>query len=160
MTNTRSVPYDSFAETIGADFSMLAVNPVPLTWTLEVESTFRLRTVLDLGTVHIEPGTVGQVDFTSGFWIQAATGIAPTSCSPTGLSAEWGTRHCVRHATKPISYHLGIGPFDYAAVSLAAGDWEMWLGIGVEDDLDLNGVAVTGYTPSGFIELCGFEVNF
>lgn len=160
MTLTRSVSQDAFSTTVGADFSMLAVNPDPFTWTLDVESTFRIRTQLDLGVVHLAAGTVGQVDLTAGFWIQAATGIAPTSCAPTATSNTWDTRHCVRNATKAISYHLGVGFFDYPAVALAAGDWEMWIGIGVEDDLDLSGVTVTGYTPSGSIDIFGYEVNF
>ena len=158
MTTIRSVLQDAFTGTISAS-GIVCTNPIPFSWTLEEAATFRLRTVLDLGTVHIEPGTVGQVDLTAGFWIAEAGTGAPTSSAPTATSNTWDTRHCVRHATKQISYH-GVGVMDYETPGLDAGDWEMWVGIGGGGVVDLDTVGLTGYTPSGFIDLYGFEVNF
>jgi hypothetical protein len=153
-----SVPQYSFSVALATD-TVLCVNSDPFTWTFEDNSSVRIRRVLDLGVVHVAAGTVGQADVMTGFWIVEAGTGAPASPAITGTSVGWGTRHIVRHATKDVTYPLGSGVFDFPA-SLDAGDWEMWLGIGCEDELDLGGVTVTGYTPNGFIELNGYEVNF
>jgi hypothetical protein len=146
-----SVPYDTFTGTIAAD-AVLCTTVDPFEWTFYESTTFNLRMALDLGIVHIEPGTAGQVDLAASFWIQADGTGPPTDTTPTATFFSWGTRHCVRHATKQTSFALGGGVFDYD-VTLAAGDWEMYVGIGVELVVDLDTVAVTGYTPSGYIQM-------
>lgn len=153
----RSVLPETYSTTI-VDQAVLCVAD-PFQWTLTESATFRLRICMDLGVVTLPSGTAGTANVSCNFWVQAQGTGAPTDIFATPPDFTWGIRSVVRNATYATSFALGAGLIDQD-LTLAADDWEMYVGIGVDNDLSLASASVNGYTPSGFIDLYGFAVNF
>lgn len=142
---------DTFTGATIADDAVLCTTSRFL-FTFAESVTFSLRMFLDLGAVTIPAGTVGRADIAAGFWVQAFDTGAPTDAFASTPSFSWGARAMTRHGTKDQTWPLGSGLIDHA-VTLAAGDWEMYVGLYVSNEVDLGTVSVDGYKPSGFIQL-------
>jgi hypothetical protein len=141
-----SVQPAAFTDTIAADAIIALTDPLavgPLTAT-----THLFRMIVDGGHVTFAAGTAGEATIGLGLWVVEVGDPAPTSWA----ARTYGHRnmHLWRGATVDRSHAIGAMIVEDSAV-ITAGDWEIYLGLGVEDVGTLNGEGVTGVTPSGVV---------
>lgn len=142
------LPADISATAIAADAIIGLAGPFTFEGLGDGDYLFRCQ--LDAGLIHIADGTAGQVTIGAGLWFQTAATAAPTSWATHDYLH--GNQYMTRHATLDQSFRLGAIMID-ETVTITAGDWEVYVGLGVEAVGDLNGVNVTGITPSGFVTI-------
>lgn len=110
----------------------------------------RFTFLLDLGAVHLEAGTAGDMIVQGGVFLLPTGSPAPTDSLTKDV--EWAPRAVLRSPDGRQTPSLGGGN---TAVTLnpSIGIWDLYLGIVVDDVGGLDGETLEGFTPSGVVTL-------
>jgi hypothetical protein len=119
-------------------------------WTCIEAGTAQMRTWLDMGTIQIPSGTAGAASVRGAFYLIENGDAAPSSAAANSYGHS--NMSIIRNASYATSWPLGSAIID-EGFTLTAGDWELWGAVVVNSVGDLNGVSVTGTTPSGIVEI-------
>jgi hypothetical protein len=112
--------------------------------------TARIRTYLDMGVLHIASGTAGAASVRGAFYLIENGDAAPSSAAANFYGHQ--NMSVIRDASYATSWPLGSAIID-EDWSLTTGNWEIWGAVVVNSVGDLNGVTVSGTTPSGIVEV-------